>query len=60
MGLDCGEEEILVGVVDDADDGLAVNGEAEGDAGVGERVDEICCSWVELVSLKLKMKGKKV
>lgn len=41
---DGGEEEVLPGVVDDADGGLAVDGEAEGDTGVGEGVDEVGCA----------------
>lgn len=44
VGLYGCEEEVLVGVVDDADDGLAVDGDAEGDAGVGEGMDEVCGS----------------
>lgn len=63
MGLDCGEEKVLVGVVDDADDGLAVDGEAEGDAGIGKGVDEVCCSYEVFCEslfscLGMKMKGR--
>lgn len=35
------EKEILRGVVDDADGRLAVNGEAKGDAEVGQLMDEV-------------------
>ena len=42
MALDGPVEDVEEGVVDDADDGDARYGEAEGDAGVGEGVDEVC------------------
>lgn len=41
LALDRGKEQVLPGVVDDADDGATFDGEAEGDAGVGEGVDEV-------------------
>ena len=41
LALDSCEEKVLVGVVDDANGGLAVDSEAEGNAGVGEHVEEV-------------------
>jgi len=39
-----GIQRIGEGIVDDADDGATGDGEAEGDAGVGEGVDEVGCA----------------
>lgn len=44
MAADRGPEGFRGGVVDDADGGDAADGEAEGDAGVGEAVNEVDCA----------------
>jgi len=41
---DGGIQRVGEGIVDDADTGAAGDGEAEGDAGVGEGVDEVGCA----------------